>query len=808
MGDSDIDYDTDQEVSKSHSKLLEAVAQLDKGQRVKKPERTEPTLEVSEFHLVKSGISDKNAVSVQDLVKPLGKKGYQTEIRKKFNATQQNTKVLHKPLEKPSADRIKRVVGFEKAQKEISKWNAVISRNRVAPKVSFPLTKLSTAPKSASKLVGRFKLQSSLEKELAALEPKPEPKEIDENEDKVTMTLEEILERRKEAARMRALQSYRGVKAHRQKRIKSKKFHRVQRKERIKQQIKEFEELQKSDPQTALEKLSLLDKSRAKERITLRHKSTGQWAKNKQVRAKYDKETRQVLAQQLSIGRELTQHLKVANDSNDEDNDNDNVADNENSTPLKLSDTTEENPWVNGIKTEHEINDFISSYRKYWDSKNSELNKKNPTSIQANNISQKNDTECKQEQDNKIVVSKEKLVIKNNKLRKDKKSLITNEKVESELDGTLDANESLEVVKDEKEDDKISNKVVATSAWNIQDCDEIINSDDTKNKSTLSNEKIDDMFDLLEDKMQERVTSQISRFKKKYNINQEKKSHNHISKSNVDESNNINELDFKNRNQKPILTNPMEEVTKSAITSKNKEIMKLKDLAKSLDNTNDDVSKDKDTNIDPNKYINVKPKHLHTDLPNVITGGDDAIDDSEDEEEKNNIISEAFADDDVVDEFRKEKEDEIKQSQPEDIDLSLPGWGSWAGKDIKPSTRKNKRFIINMPKNAPRKDKNKSDVIIIEDDNAKIREHLVNELPYPFSTVKDFEASIRAPIGRNFIPENNFKKFIEPSVQTAMGKIIEPIDESVLVNKKINKKRKKLNQNKSIISINNKRTRK
>ncbi|XP_015185215.1 PREDICTED: U3 small nucleolar RNA-associated protein 14 homolog A [Polistes dominula] len=797
MSGSDVDYDTDQEVSKSHSKLLEAVAQLDKGQRVKKPERTEPTLEVSEFHLVKSGISDKNAVSVQNLVKSLGTKGYQTEISKKFNAVQKKTKVLPKPLEKPSADRIKRVVGFEKTQKEVSKWNGIISRNRVAEKVYFPLNKLPTVPDSTTKFVKRFSMQSKLEKELAELEPK-KPEEVEEKEDKVTMTLEEILERRKEAAHMRALQSYKEARAHRQKRIKSKKFHRVQRKERIKQQIKEFEELQKSDPQTALEKLSLLDKSRAKERVTLRHKSTGQWAKNKQVRAKYDKESRQELAQQLSIGRELTQHLKVADDSSD----NDDNGDNEDSTSFKLSDTTKENPWINEVKSENEIDEFINTYRKYWDRVNLESNKKDSTSDQMHNTSQKSNTERKEKQDKKTVSFNKQLTIEANKLKQNKKSLIAKEKGDSEFNGTLDTNKTLKMKKVNRSD-KILEKVAATSAWSVQDCNKSVNSDDMKNNSTSSIEKIDDMFDLMEDKMRKQVRTRISNVKRKFNIEAEKENHNDV-ESNVDESN-FEELEFKNKSQKPIFTNPMEEVTKSAKTSKNKDIVKLKELAKSLDKTTIDVSKSKDTNIDPNKYINVKAKHLKTDLPNVITGGDDVLDDSEGEEERNNVISEAFADDDVVDEFRKEKEEEIKKSQPEDIDLTLPGWGSWGGTNIIPSTRKKKRFVINVPKEEPRRDENKGDVIIIEDDHAKIREHQVNELPFPFSTVRDFEASIRAPIGRNFVPENSYKKFIEPSVQTAMGKIIDPMDENVLVDKRMNKKRKNDNENKSIISINKKK---
>lgn len=94
-------------------------------------------------------------------------------------------------------------------------------------------------------------------------------------------------------------QSYREAKAHRQCKIKSKKFHRIQRKDKLKQQLKDFESLKDSNPQEALAKLEQLDKTRAEERMSLRHKNTGQWAKNKQIRAKYDKEVSIILIQNL-----------------------------------------------------------------------------------------------------------------------------------------------------------------------------------------------------------------------------------------------------------------------------------------------------------------------------------------------------------------------------------------------------------------------------------------------------------------------------------------------------------------------------
>ncbi|XP_017875647.2 LOW QUALITY PROTEIN: U3 small nucleolar RNA-associated protein 14 homolog A-like, partial [Ceratina calcarata] len=328
--------------------------------RVKKVERSEPTLEVSEFHLVKSGISDQDTVHVQEIARILRKKGHHIEIARNIETAKKNIRVLPKPLEKPAAERIKRIVGFEGTKKELKKWNAVIMKNRVADSLQFPLNHSSLKLESSNEFVKKFRIQSDLEKELAALEPQKE--NIEEKDDEFSLTLKEIAIKRKEAAKIRAQQSYKEAKARRQNKIKSKKFHRVQKKEKIKQQLKEFEQLQKTDPEAALEKLEQLDRTRAEERMSLRHKNTGKWAKSKQIRAKYDKETRQELAQQLSVSRELTQKLKKPDDS-EEGEEDDNI-------PIQSLTNDKENPWVGNVKTESEINEFIQSYRKYWEGQN------------------------------------------------------------------------------------------------------------------------------------------------------------------------------------------------------------------------------------------------------------------------------------------------------------------------------------------------------------------------------------------------------------------------------------------------------
>lgn len=75
--------------------------------RVKKVERSEPTLEVSEFHLVKSGVSDIDTVQVNDLAKALGKKSHHLDITKSVHSTKRKVRILPKPLEKPAAERVR-----------------------------------------------------------------------------------------------------------------------------------------------------------------------------------------------------------------------------------------------------------------------------------------------------------------------------------------------------------------------------------------------------------------------------------------------------------------------------------------------------------------------------------------------------------------------------------------------------------------------------------------------------------------------------------------------------------------------------
>lgn len=55
------------------------------------------------------------------------------------------------------------------------------------------------------------------------------------------------------------------------------------------------------------------------------------------------------------------------------------------------------------------------------------------------------------------------------------------------------------------------------------------------------------------------------------------------------------------------------------------------------------------------------------------------------------MITEAFAGDDVVADFRREKHKAEEAGKPQLVNLVLPGWGEWGGTGLKPSARKVKR---------------------------------------------------------------------------------------------------------------------
>lgn len=738
--DSDHFEFADEEIDdKNHEKLVDSVLKLNKAQQLKNPHRTEPTTHISEFNLVKSVSPNQNVVHVNELTK--GLKGKASQISQKIKSTTGKNKTLLKPLEKPQAERIRRTLNYEKSRLELDRWEALVFSNRAAPQLTFPLDsneKVKILEKRAEIYPSTFRIKSDLQKKLEALDPPKEEYKINtEEKDEYPLTLEELKEKRKETAKLRAHQSFKEAKARRQNKIKSKKYHRILRREKIKQKLKEFEELQKVNPEEALKKLEDIEKARAEERFSLRHKGASQWARNKQVRAKYDKESRQELAKQLAISRELTQKVKSINsDSEDEG------VESGGDTESPANKTDESNPWVSGIKPSKDVADFVSGYRKYWN----EQNQKNPENEQSITGDESNVVAVEEHgngNDNKInngdlKNSKKKHV--NKKQSKNK----SNKKVEELKEGLKQKNTT------KKKMIAAKKTKYAASDWNVSKLDQDLD--------------VEDVFYNLEQKLSKNLKRKLKKINstsiKKKNV----KNETHHKDKKID-------LSMPQKKKRPVIDEELFEQTNNL--DENEDVTSVANL-----NTNSSTrnKEEEPVNINPDKFIHVKQTFLNTAIPDILT-----TDENEERLDQKDIIMEAFEDDDIAIDFSKEKAAEIEKDTPKDIDLNLPGWGSWAGTGINPNKRKRRRFIIKMPKKMPRRDDNKGSLIINEKAQSKVTPFLVSEVPFPFKSVKDYEASIRAPIGSTFVPETAFRKHIEPSVVTKMGTIIEPINKSILM---------------------------
>lgn len=118
------------------------------------------------------------------------------------------------------------------------------------------------------------------------------------------------------------MQSYQEAKFKRLKHIKSKRYRKILRKEKEKQEDKNLEKLEKEDPAQFKEVLEQLEKKRMKERMSLKHKNTSKWAKQQTIYAKYSDKARDQVQEQLDISKKLTQKLKQFEYNNEDEEDN------------------------------------------------------------------------------------------------------------------------------------------------------------------------------------------------------------------------------------------------------------------------------------------------------------------------------------------------------------------------------------------------------------------------------------------------------------------------------------------------------
>lgn len=635
---------------------------------------------------------------------------------------------LSVPLPKRLQERLDRRVAYDITKKEVNKWKDTVYANRNAETLQFPINPGPEFVKPSS--FAPLEPETSLEKRVnAILEQSALADEKSESTFEQlapsTLSMAELRKRRNELRMMRELMFREEQKAKRIKKIKSKTYRRIHKKEREKD--RELIEGDSDDEDH--------DIKRAEERMSLRHKNTGKWAKSmvKQGFTK-DKATRSEMEEMLRRGEKLRTKIYGHDDGDeevyqkDEDefiNEQEQVSDDEEVKRIKER-------AGKGVLAMKFMRDAEAAQKKANETAKAEIRR----AKEGYGFEEDDDTKGANE------------VINEGR----RKYMPGTNESKTELDQVMDD------VRDEFEDDNLKSLENRLSGKR-------------KNNSTHAEEPETKVI-LLDNEDSKPQKSSLTDFAI-FDSEDDKESANDDINDDDDEENPWLALSGEGSKRKK---------TVNVIGRDSSNAEKTQDkLRKSNERLRSRKGKKEDTLIDMNQTLKVVDPFA----------SDAEVHDSDDFDENSHenrnargnkrvvlkqtdLVKRAFADDDVVADFEEEKRLIAEEDGDKEVDVTLPGWGSWGGTDIAPKKKyvKKVKGIVNQ-KN--RKDFSLDKVIINERYNKKAAVYNAKDVPFPFETREQYERSLRMPIGQEWSSRSAHQKLIKPRVIVKPGLVIDPI---------------------------------
>lgn len=597
---------------------------------------------------------------------------------------EESSKALAIPLPKRIQERHDRKAAYEISKDEVNKWKETVKQNREAEVLSFPMNKpvehnAASTFQEAPALTDLEKKINSVLTESSLLDDKKES--TFEEIATAKMSAEELRKRQNELRKMRELMFRNEREAKRIKKIKSRSYRRIKKKELLKN--KALVEGDDSDDDEH-------DAKRAQERMSLKHKNNSAWSRSmiKSGLSK-DKEAREEMEEMLRRGESLKSKILDREEGDDEFGDSNDL-----NLDKDVSYDSESEVRENLGKTGVLNMAFMKNAEARERTRNEET-KRNLRKLHENEDIAEFD---QAEQNNAIDVH-------------------INPGRRIYTPGAAKANEEMQNF--------------AT---------EVINEDEIDNSKNLTN----------------RLTTKTSK-----------------SKSILDESKDSKEVEVEEESN-PWLTSSDSNVKKSnKIRVTDKDSSKLEKNAQKINKQKKRKATEMDEPeqiIDMNQTLKIVDPHGEdSDAGSEVDGSDIKMFKQQD------LIKQAFAGDDVVNEFEAEKKQVIRDEGDQIEDLTLPGWGDWAGGKNKKS-KKNK--IIKKTKGVEfnnRKDKNLKNVIINEKVNKKNAKYQSSGVPFPFENREQYERSLRMPIGQEWTSRETHQRLTMPKVVVKSGVVIDPL---------------------------------
>ncbi|CAN4121664.1 unnamed protein product [Withania somnifera] len=302
-GNDDVEEEED---DGRHSRLLQEITGLPTdafdGKKKKNDVIISEAYSESEYNPSRDILDGDGRISIQDLLDPLHGKSDHGKLRKSMSRMEKKSMPIHAPLPKPDQERLERGAAYGFIQKDVTKWEPHVKRNREAPTIYFDEDK-DVGFSTVGAIAAEFKPRSDFEKKIASLFNDHEVVEAHRKDGARLLELnkisvEDVRERQDQLAKMRSLLFRHEMKAKRVKMIKSKVYRRLLKKDRLKQAGTAIE----TDPEAAKEQAMKQEFKRAEERLTLKHKNSSKWAKRilKRGLDVQDEGTRAAIAEQLN----------------------------------------------------------------------------------------------------------------------------------------------------------------------------------------------------------------------------------------------------------------------------------------------------------------------------------------------------------------------------------------------------------------------------------------------------------------------------------------------------------------------------
>ena len=663
-------------------------------------------------------------------------------------------KKLDVPLPKRQQDRLDRTAAYEKSKETLKRWIDTVKHNRRAEHLSFPiLDHNAVAAQGSQCLLSTTQsrpftdLESTIQNilqdsGLAAPNGKSDEEQLQAFEELKTnkMPLEEVQARRAELRRARELLFREEVRARRINKIKSKTYRKVHRKERERIAQQEKDALTAAGVENSDSEQERRDRRRAEERMGARHRES-KWAKGvkESGRAKWDEDARGGVIEMARRGEELKRRLEGKNVAGDQDEDypseseseedDDDEAGNKDDMSGENLESLFEN--TNGVDSDAQGSKLASM----------DFMKRAEAARKARNDS---DVEA---------------------IRRE----LAGEEMPSEEESTEGpGRQSFGPMKNKPSLAKTTPK---EQKGDFEEHDE----------SDFGNEDShqypdDDNVKIVVDTSN--VHPKAKPGKKSLVKGMEKEANQISSDQNI------------STNENPWLTG-----TKRASNGSKRRIQET-DKGAIISNT---VMPAKAASVEmpakPRSALKgareAEKAHQGGETSKPVASASTLDEGQEDDEAERlpfvlrnqDLVRKAFAGDEVVADFAKDKRQTIKDEEEKIIDKTLPGWGTWTGAGItKKQEKRNKgKVLVKEPGIAreKRQDAKLDRVIINEKRVKKNSKYLASSLPHPFETRQQYERSLRLPVGPEWTTKETFQSATKPRILMKQG-VIRPMAKPVI----------------------------